>query len=115
MRNVYFILFLIVLAFSIGFFLDNKITGRFVFNGESGLDTCLYQTRTGANILPNKELCCDTMKRFFKCEPIDETEIFYGSYSAMVNYQCYNSVDGELKLFLWKDLEIFCRNEGYIQ
>lgn len=114
MKNVLFILLLVLIAFYLGFLLENKITGEVIIDDAISIDTCLYQTRTGINVLPNKEICCDTMRRFFKCQRLTETEIFYGTHSAFVNMQCYNNHEGELKLFFSDDLNKFCEKEDYI-
>ena len=115
MKNPFQIIIFIILAFLLGYFLNNQITGQFVTVATPAeLDTCLYQTRTGINVLPNQEICCDTIKRFFKCDNLQDTEIIYGQYSTFINRQCYNNINGELKIFFRDDLENFCRNEGYI-
>ncbi len=119
MKNNKLLILVLIISFLVGFLIRGQITSNIILDKELDkkiiiLDTCIYQTRTGVNIIPNKEICCKSIKEFFKCDSIDETEIEYGNYYTKINRQCYNDKDSELKVYFREGLENFCKNEGYL-
>jgi len=106
------IIFLIIgifIGFSLNQIKDNPIVGM---KQKTPFETCIYQTKTGVNILPNKDICCNTISKFLKCEPTNK-EITYGEFSIQMNRQCFNKKDGDLKLYLNEDLLNYCKTEGF--
>jgi len=116
MNNPLVYVIIILISFLSGIFLSTiNITSEVTkeISVTEQFDNCIYQTRTGINILPNKDICCNTIKGFLKCTPQAQI-VPFGDNSISTNKYCYNNKHGELKLYYNEELEAYCKNNGYL-
>ena len=105
--------------FVIGLFLGAVLTqltinSQVIYNTDDlvQVPTCVYKTETGLNILPTKDICCETIANFNTCKSNDDL-IAFEKDKIIAKRVCYN-VNGELKVFFNTALEEYCKNNGYL-
>ena len=114
-NNILFAFSLFLIGLFLGAVLTQQVMHARVIYDTADIEqvpTCLYKTDTGLNILPTKDICCETIKNFNHCEDNYEL-ISFEKDKVMAKRVCYN-LYGELKVFFNPDLEVYCKHEGYL-